>query len=180
MTREEAIRILDPETFVEELLKIEYYGGFAGWTKAAQAVYDACIMAVEALREQEERSKPKEAQTSDCIREKLWRFVKEAIHSWESDVNMSDHITDNLIANGVTVQSDKDINVPSKWIPVTERLPEQGERVLATDVEFVGEFYVNSRGKWKRYNDNDYSLMMALDILWWMPLPEPPKEGAEG
>lgn len=55
MTREEAIRILDPETFVEELLKIEYYGGFAGWTKAAQAVYDACIMAVEAIREQEER-----------------------------------------------------------------------------------------------------------------------------
>ena len=63
-----------------------------------------------------------------------------------------------------------------RWIPVMERLPEQGERVLATDGEFVGEFYVNSRGKWKRYNDNDYSLMMALDILWWMPLPEPPKE----
>ena len=55
MTKDEAIRILDPETFVEELLKIEYYGGFAGWTKAAQAVYDACIMAVEAIREQEDR-----------------------------------------------------------------------------------------------------------------------------
>lgn len=54
-SREEAIRILDPETFVEELLKIEYYGGFSGWTKAAQAVYDACIMAVEAIREQEDR-----------------------------------------------------------------------------------------------------------------------------
>lgn len=64
-----------------------------------------------------------------------------------------------------------------RWIPVTERLPEQGERVLATDGEFVGELYVNSRGKWKRYNDNDYSLMMALDILWWRPLPEPPKDG---
>ena len=55
MTRAEAIRILDPKTFVEELVKIEYYGGFAGWTKAAQAVYDACILAAEALREQEER-----------------------------------------------------------------------------------------------------------------------------
>lgn len=52
MTREEAIRILDPETAVEELLKIEYYGGFGGRTKAAQAVSDACILAVEALREQ--------------------------------------------------------------------------------------------------------------------------------
>lgn len=62
-----------------------------------------------------------------------------------------------------------------RWIPVTERLPEPGERVLATDGGFVGELYVNSRGQWQRYNVNDYSLLMALDILWWMPLPEPPK-----
>lgn len=63
-----------------------------------------------------------------------------------------------------------------RWIPVTERLPDPGERVLATDGGFVGEFYVNIRGQWQRYNVNDYSLLMALDILWWMPLPEPPKE----
>ena len=55
MTREEAIRILDPETMVETLAEIEYYGGFRGRTKAAQAVSDACILAVAALREQEER-----------------------------------------------------------------------------------------------------------------------------
>ena len=62
-----------------------------------------------------------------------------------------------------------------RWIPVTERLPEPGERVLATDGRFVGELYVNSRGQWQRYNVNDHSLLMALDILWWMPIPEPPK-----
>lgn len=62
-----------------------------------------------------------------------------------------------------------------RWVPVTERLPEPGERVLATDGGFVGELYVNSRGQWQRYNVNDHSLLMALDILWWMPLPEPPK-----
>ena len=66
-----------------------------------------------------------------------------------------------------------------RWIPVTERLPEQGERVLATDGGFVGELYVNSRGQWKRYNVNDHSLLMALDILWWMPMPQPPKEVPE-
>ena len=55
MTREEAIRILDPETMGETLAEIEYYGGFRGRTKAAQAVSDACILAVAALREQEER-----------------------------------------------------------------------------------------------------------------------------
>ena len=119
MTREEAIRILDPETAVETLSKIEYYGGFRGRAKAAQALYDTCILAVSALREQEER----------------------------------------------------------RWIPVTERLPECGKRVLATDGGFVGEFYINKRGQWQRYNVNDSSLLMALDILFWMPMPEPPKEG---
>lgn len=55
MTREEAIRILDPETTGEALAEIEYYGGFSGRTAAVQAVSDACILAVAALREQKER-----------------------------------------------------------------------------------------------------------------------------
>ena len=62
MTREEAIRILDPETTGEALAEIEYYGGFRGRMKAARALYDACILAVAALREQDERNKPKETQ----------------------------------------------------------------------------------------------------------------------
>ena len=55
MTREEAIRILDPETTGEALAEIEYYNGFSGNTAAVQAVSDACILAISALREQEER-----------------------------------------------------------------------------------------------------------------------------
>lgn len=55
MTGEEAIRILDPETTGEALAEIEYYNGFSGKTAAVQAVSDACILAVAALREQEER-----------------------------------------------------------------------------------------------------------------------------
>lgn len=76
-------------------------------------------------------------------------------------------------------QNDNCAAIAQQWISVTERLPEQGERVLATDGEFVGELYVNSRGQWKRYNVNDQSLLMALDILWWMPMPQPPKEVPE-
>ena len=57
MTREEAIRILDPETTAEALAEIEYYNGFNGKAAAVQAVSDACVLAVAALREQEEREK---------------------------------------------------------------------------------------------------------------------------
>ena len=62
------------------------------------------------------------------------------------------------------------------WVSVYDRLPEPGERVLATDCGFVGEFYINKRGKWQRYNVNCSELLMALDILYWMPLPKSPKE----
>lgn len=55
MTRGEAIRILDPETTGEALSKIYSYNGCIGRTAAVQAVSDACVMAVAALREQEER-----------------------------------------------------------------------------------------------------------------------------
>lgn len=55
MEREEAIRILDPETTGEALAEIEYYNGFTGKTAAVQAVSDACVLAVAALREQEGR-----------------------------------------------------------------------------------------------------------------------------
>ena len=63
---------------------------------------------------------------------------------------------------------------PNEWVSVEERLPEPGERVLATDCGFVGEFYINKRGQWQRYNVNCFELLMALDILYWMPLPAPP------
>lgn len=63
---------------------------------------------------------------------------------------------------------------PNEWVSVYDRLPEPGERVLATDCGFVGEFYINKRGKWQRYNVNCHELLMALDILYWMPLPAPP------
>ena len=55
MTREEAIRILDPETAAEALAEIAYYAGFRGEEAVAKALDDACILAVAALRAQEER-----------------------------------------------------------------------------------------------------------------------------
>ena len=85
--------------------------------------------------------------------------------------------------NGDTICSDclvpenaPTLTPPNEWVSVDEKLPEPGERVLATDCGFVGEFYINERGQWQRYNVNCHALLMALDILYWMPLPAPPKK----
>lgn len=50
MTREEAARILDPETSMETLAEIEYYAGFSGREAVKKAMHDACVMGAEALR----------------------------------------------------------------------------------------------------------------------------------
>ena len=64
----------------------------------------------------------------------------------------------------------------TRWIPCSERMPNPGERVLATDGWFVGEMYIGKQGEWQRYNVTYIQDLMAFDILWWKPLPEPPKE----
>lgn len=71
--------------------------------------------------------------------------------------------------------SAEDINAPTKWIPVTERLPKYGEVVLiafrwdAVDTGWCCEY--GWRGEYAPYEDGE--------VTHWMPLPEPPKEDAE-
>lgn len=88
-------------------------------------------------------------------------------------------IADHLIANGVTISKmetvAKDNNVPSKWIPVTERLPEHGEVVLVFGSR--GGVYTavfNKPGQyrgWHKLNSKSH----YCDPTHWMPLPQPPK-----
>lgn len=68
-----------------------------------------------------------------------------------------------------------------KWIPVTERLPENTEKVLALSKPRFGNGYLS----WLvRYNpdagafydyDSEWGNIKIHDITHWMPLPEPPK-----
>ena len=51
MTREEAIRILDPETALQELGRIAYYGGFKHEHAIQKAIDEAVTLAIEALKE---------------------------------------------------------------------------------------------------------------------------------
>lgn len=84
-----------------------------------------------------------------------------------------ERIADHLIENGVTVG--KDNNVPSKWISVKDRLPEDDSDVLA---------YLRIGEEGRNYPAN-YAKGMWFDCIFntpatentthWMPLPEPPK-----
>ena len=66
-----------------------------------------------------------------------------------------------------------DNNVGCKWIPVSERLPEELKNVLAyTD---VGSFVETAH--WTGYRwEKTWDFEDLYGVTHWMPLPEPPKE----
>ena len=57
-----------------------------------------------------------------------------------------------------------------KWIPVTERLPENDKTVLVWNRR-------NSREYFDVYDHGRWIILEWEDITHWMPLPEPPKDG---
>ena len=82
---------------------------------------------------------------------------------------------DDLIANGVTVT---DNNVGSKWIPVTERLPEMrddgfADAFLVTN-GCVGHIAYFVDGEWIFTENGEMKEPMFYDVTHWMPLPTPP------
>ena len=74
-------------------------------------------------------------------------------------------------AEAVSKGSKADSQIP-RWIPVSERLPEQYESVIVwtSDRELGEAEYDGKRFYWT--SDDNYT-----DVSHWMPLPEPPKEG---
>ena len=71
-------------------------------------------------------------------------------------------LADYLIANGVTIQ---------KWIPVTKRLPKDGDTVLT--------YYQDGKVRVIQ-NNGGFPMVLSNELDWvrvthWMPLPEPPK-----
>ena len=68
-----------------------------------------------------------------------------------------------------------------KWIPCSERLPDICEPVLVTmKMQIGGRFIATARRNeeemWESAWDGD---IIDCKATHWMPLPEPPKEGAD-
>lgn len=109
-------------------------------------------------------------------------------YQYTTDQFRIEKTADHLIANGVTVP---------RWIPVTERLPEEHESIFVkfwlTDLWIPGMYITTSdtvialilcedgikRVNTMRTTDGKWNLKGiygAKEVTHWMPLPEPPKE----
>ena len=113
------------------------------------------------------------------VREKLVELLREVQYLGGLEEKIANH----LIANGVTIQ---------RWIPVTERLPEDDGEYLALGNYFgwwhavlmfakdgrkVDEYDFHERWENVWYDfDRDYGHYIYGSVTHWMPLPEPPKE----
>lgn len=62
----------------------------------------------------------------------------------------------------------------TRWIPVEERLPEPGKRVLATSGVFVGEAFRAQSGVWARIY-GAWDDFLEQPVTHWMPLPDGPE-----
>jgi hypothetical protein len=84
---------------------------------------------------------------------------------------------DNYRANRIIDAADEYVETEkeSNWIPVSERLPEYDNDVLATDGENIYVAYY-----WNKYwNSNDDRCCLELPVKAWMPLPKPYEEKTE-
>lgn len=97
--------------------------------------------------------------------------------------NTLDFLPTNEEANQIIDSFDRvtsSIKQEPRWIPVTERLPEESDDYLITniagDVEMAyfahPKDYAISKGEWREICYED-------DVIAWMPLPEPYKTESE-
>jgi hypothetical protein len=89
---------------------------------------------------------------------------------------LEEKIADHLIANSVTVQDSKVVKIDqfNKWIPVTERLPEAGKKVICCGSE-GGLFVARTRECAGRVLIIDNKSAVQRKATHWMPLPPLPK-----
>lgn len=97
--------------------------------------------------------------------------------SWKYGIYGTEKAT--VLQDAADAMEQLEATVP-RWIPVTERLPEAGKRVLCYCRANIYEVMkMRTDGDWV-HNDQVYdSTYMGKFVTHWMPLPEPPKEETE-
>lgn len=94
-----------------------------------------------------------------------------------------------LIQNSKIWQQIKDLPSAQQWIPVSDRLPEEGHDVLITKEPFKINGYEQKVIEAKRSADprsgkiewwsSEFGTLTNNSVLAWMPLPEPYQEGEQ-
>ena len=84
-----------------------------------------------------------------------------------------DRLQDFCVAQGEEMSK---LKARQRWIPVKERLPEEGITVLTFDKRghVRDRALYTFRGGQRLFRPD--GLAPGYDVLYWMPLPEPPKE----
>ena len=84
---------------------------------------------------------------------------------------VEDNISD-LLEKVEQLATELEYSLERVWIPVTERLPEICEEVLATDKTDIFCAWIDSNGEWASASF-DYD--KNFPVTHWMPLPKLPK-----
>ena len=172
MTREEAVEVLTR-------LEINNFRSRSGKTYLTEAL----IMAINALRT-EPCGKDINVPATDAIsRSELLK----AIDTWDkfgcdADTKLvpyQDHYIPYIHYDDVVkcIKGMPSVQQAQKWIPVSERLPEDSERVLVT----YGNVVIMATWDLMRYSFYDAGASLDKDFVYaWMPSPQPYKAESEG
>lgn len=108
--------------------------------------------------------------------------IKTCRRSEVPKITLPEHIIlDDLVSDEFKVVRAIDLPEPkieNRWIPVTERLPEEHTRVLVCDRTTV--YMANLNDGWWYFSPAEIGMIVKQsDITAWMPLPEPWKGDEE-
>ena len=117
-------------------------------------------------------------QCEDAVSRRAVLDIVRFEENWLSDAKSNNADTD-IAFSGIRTQVAKlsPVTPTQKWIPCSERLPENDEDVLTTNGIGINICWIDTDDhKWRLRND-DY---IMDSVIAWMPLPEPYKAETEG
>nr|WP_228295436.1 DUF551 domain-containing protein [Klebsiella pneumoniae] len=147
---------------------------FLAWSAMPRAALKSLLQAQPAPVAPEEMTPEKAYEIGDYHGDPVDVFVRGA--NW-----MRQHIIDSTLAAAPQSPGSEPATVPGKWIPVSERMPEVGVKVLCFPVEdepihavFNGQLWLQDIS-WSN-SDEPIDNVITCNVTHWMPLPAAPQE----